>query len=222
MKYFLCLILCVFFASFLFAEGEDSVILAKTSADRLRDIDSVRILVEKISDEHKALGIDEGKIGNFVIGRLKENECYDENSEPYLYININPLQADENVVAVSVNISVNRPVYYPAENRTFVSMASVWQTGSIISFQTESANYIYDILGKMMDKFILDWYKSQIPYKENIRNDKTSEEKKIETPAEKPKDVPKEEPKQEEIKEPKKEGAAPDERSLRRKGKAVA
>ena len=61
---------------------------------------------------------------------------------------------------------------------------------------------IYDVLGKLMDKFVIEWYKSQIPYKP-------------EAPAvEKKPEAPKEEPKQ--------EGVAPDETTLKHKGLKLA
>ena len=201
MKFYLSLILCLLCSLSLFAQAseDDNIVIAKTGADRMRDVKACRVLVEKFSDQYKSMGFDENKINSFVSEKLNDNNCLDVNTDPYLYININPIQIDEKTLAASVHISLNRPVYYPAENKTFISMATLWQTGSLITFPVDGVDYVYDILGKLMDKFIIEWYKSQIPYKGEVEAQK------------------------EEIKqEPKKEGMAPDEKSLKRRGQKVA
>ena len=75
----------------------------------------------------------------------------------------------------------------------------VYSGYTIYTYPVDGVDYVYDILGKLMDKFIIEWYKSQIPYKGEVEAQK------------------------EEIKqEPKKEGMAPDEKSLKRRGQKVA
>ncbi len=204
MKYYLLFILCFLLALPAFCQvvEDDNIIVAKTGADRMRDIPGVRVVVEKLGQQYKEVGFDETKINAFVSDKLRENDCLSPEADPYLYVNINPIQVDEQTFAASIHISLNRPVYYPAENKTFISMATLWQTGSIITFPADSLDYIYDVLEKLMDKFVIEWYKSQIPYKP-------------EAPAvEKKQEAPKEEPKQ--------EGVAPDETTLKHKGLKLA
>ena len=204
MKYCLSFILLFMLIIPVFCQvtEDDNIVVAKTSADRMRDIAGVRVVVEKIGQEYKEAGFDETKIAAFVSDKLRENDCLAPEADPYLYVNINPIQVDEKTYAASVHISLSRPVYYPAENKTFISMATLWQTGSIITFPVDSLDYIYDILGKLMDKFIIEWYKSQIPYKPGA------------PVMEKKPEAPKEEPKQ--------EGIAPDETTLKHKGLKLA
>ncbi|MBQ0106118.1 MAG: hypothetical protein KBT47_08820 [Armatimonadetes bacterium] len=204
MKFYFVLFVFILFSSAVFCQDDNSIVIAKTASDRMRDISGVRVLTEKFSPAFIQLGFSEENITDFVKGKLADNSCFDENADPYLYVNINPIQIDEKTLAASVHISLNRPVYYPAENKTFISLATLWQTGSIITFPADGTDYIYDILGKLMDKYIIEWYKSRIPYKEEIVTEEEA--------------APKEEIKE----EPKKEGAVPDARELRRKGQAAA
>lgn len=178
MKYIIYTILVVLVSLPIFCQSMDDVVVARNSADRMRDIKAIRINVEKFSDEYRNYGFDEMKINDFVLKKLVDNECYDENADPYLYVNINPIQIDEKRLAASVNISVNRLVYYPAEDKVFISMATMWEIGSLITFPVGSIDYVYDILGKLMDKFILEWYKSQIPYKDEALKDNVSDNQK--------------------------------------------
>jgi len=200
MKLYLCLIIFLISVISVFAQvSEDKVLIAKTGADRMRDIKSLRVLVEKFTQEYVELGFNENKINSFVSEKLRDNNCLDPNVESYIYVNVNPIKIDDNTIAASVHISINRPIYYPAEDKIFITNATVWQTGSIITFPSDSVDYVYDILGKLMDKFIIEWYKSQIPYKEEIKSAPVNEIQE----------------------EPKKEGAVLDEQSLKKGQVAV-
>jgi len=165
-------ILLLLFTIGLFAQDttvdNNNITLAKQPADRIRGIKKVRILVEKFTPQYEELGFSEKKIEEFVVNKLTDNDAYDAKAEPYMYININPISIDKDTFAASVHISLNRPVFYPAEDKTFITMAVLWQSGSIITFPSSSMDYLYDILNKLTDKYLLEWYKSQIPLKEEI------------------------------------------------------
>ena len=116
----------------------------------------VKLLVEGLSNDAAEIGLREEDIETAVRSRLRGARIYDENSVPYLYVNINVVGP-----AFSVDVEFKRRVevllpYWekPEGMGSLVGYAAVWGLGSTGTYGATGSGFILSSLARHTDKFI--------------------------------------------------------------------
>lgn len=120
------------------------------------DCGLVSLVVERLHDDAKKMGITEDRIQNTVESRLRGGRIYGESGPPFVYINVNIMGA-----VVSIRLE-----FRPAVIRSgfeHVGFAPTWYIFSIGTFRENAGYAIIQTVAEYTDKFINEYLRVNAP-----------------------------------------------------------
>jgi hypothetical protein len=167
---------------FILVFGFSQSISGQILSEGLEELSKVRILVENLGSILENTGLTSQQLENEAELRLRRvglyltpppvkssssSDTYDDLVKsvnylktPYLYININAIEIDNNTISFSTKVTLNQDVILERNNNISLT-ATTWEKGWIGKTpKTGASPYIRELVAKMVDQFIEDWKKA--------------------------------------------------------------
>ena len=116
----------------------------------------VDLIVEGLSDDAGKIGLRREDIETAVRARLRGARIYDENADPYLYVNVNVLSpAFSTAVRFKRNVEVLMPFWVKPEGMgQLIGYATVWDSEAVGLHGASGSGFILSGVARATDKFI--------------------------------------------------------------------
>lgn len=142
--------------------GIDPDPFSKMERERLKDIDKVYIVIGKISDDARSLGIDEENIRTGVEIKIRNSGIkVVENSNVMFLVDVDVTPPISRVYAISVRVDIMDMVSL-YRNPKIIFQTTIWDKSELsIAGEYKVKEAIKEDVDELVDKFILDYLKAK-------------------------------------------------------------
>ena len=132
---------------------------AQNFAEGLEDLKEMVLVVERMSEQSEACGLDRAKLAELMRSEVSNTGLVLAESGPTLYLNINTAAVGE-VCFSSVNLRVQyyTQVPHPTKTDGAIAQVTLWDDGFVASSELSNhGEYISGLMADMEQDFVVDW-----------------------------------------------------------------